>query len=198
MNSTPRLILASDSPRRKQLLSEAGFQFESGALPFDESYPPNIVKGQIGEYLATKKNEIHRDHYDDDAVIITADTIVLKGDLLLEKPKDEKVAFDMIRRLSGACHQVITGVCVSDPDKRSIFSEVTQVFFRHLTDDEINHYIENFKPFDKAGAYGIQEWIGMIGITHILGSYYNVMGLPVEKLYTVLKEQYAIVPLPLR
>ena len=101
----------------------------------------------------------------------------------------------MLKILSGSSHQVITGVCISNPEKKNVFSDVTQVYFRAVTDDEIQYYISKYKPFDKAGAYGIQEWIGMIGITHIMGSYYNVMGLPIEKLYNILKKEYSITPL---
>jgi septum formation protein len=182
MNLRHPLILASNSPRRQQLLREAGFSFEVYTEQVDESYPASLEKMEVGEYLARKKSAFYGKKLSG-AVIVTADTTVVLDNELLEKPADSKEAFAMLSRLSGRSHDVITGVCIAAPDGLDAFSVSTQVTFKELTNEEIDYYISNYKPFDKAGAYGIQEWIGMIGITGIEGSYFNVVGLPIQEVY---------------
>jgi len=187
MNLRHPLILASNSPRRQQLLKEAGFIFEVYTKLVDESYPDTLEKKSVGEYLARKKSAFYSKKLSD-AIIVTADTTVVLDNELLEKPADEKEAFGMLTKLSGRSHDVITGVCIAAPDGLDSFSVSTRVTFKELSNEEINHYINNYKPFDKAGAYGIQEWIGMIGITGIEGSYFNVVGLPVQDLFAALSK----------
>ncbi|MEQ8809226.1 MAG: Maf family protein [Imperialibacter sp.] len=181
------MILASNSPRRQQLLKEAGFSFEVYTEQVDESYPDSIKKSTVGEYLARKKSDFYGKKLSD-AIIVTADTTVVLDNQLLEKPADSNEAYEMLTRLSGRSHDVITGVCIAAPDGLDAFSVSTRVTFKELTNEEINYYISNYKPFDKAGAYGIQEWIGMIGITGIEGSYFNVVGLPVQELFAALSK----------
>ena len=187
------MILASNSPRRKNILEEVGYSFKAGAHETDESYPESLLKHQVAKYLATKKNRYHREIHPAE-LIITADTTVLLEGELLEKPADLDEAKRMITKLSGKRHQVITGVCISNATKEISFDDTTEVIFKDLSQDEIDFYVENHRPLDKAGAYGIQEWIGMIGISQINGSYFNVVGLPIEKLYNVLKEAFDILP----
>lgn len=183
------LILASNSPRRKQLLEEAGFQFEVKTIAFDEVFPHELASDRVAEYLAIEKNKAHREVFKD-GTIVTADTVVVFTDRVLGKPKDTKDAFKTLKILSGKIHQVYTGVCISDSEKQTSFTSCTEVKFNELTDDEINYYIEKYKPFDKAGSYGIQEWIGLIGVEWIKGSFVNVVGLPVDEVYRVLKQEY--------
>lgn len=188
MNSNRSLVLASNSPRRKQILEDAGFFFTVKTKPIDESYPANLPLRETAKYIAEKKAAVFVDELNEDELIITADTVVICGDSFLGKPKDYDEAFKMISLISGRSHQVITGVCLMDQKQKKSFDEVTEVFFKKLSDEEINFYITNFKPYDKAGAYGIQEWIGLIGIEKIIGSYHNVVGLPVQRLYEELKD----------
>jgi len=182
-----KIILASGSPRRQSLLKELGLDFRVEQREIDEVYPTHLKGKEIAEYLSGLKataflsNEIPDDH-----LLITADTIVCVDDKMLAKPKDFKHAQEMLQLLSGRWHEVITGVCLKSNKKEKIFSVSTQVRFKTLSSSEINYYIENYKPYDKAGAYGIQEWIGFIGISEISGSFHNVMGLPVQKLYEEL------------
>lgn len=185
------LILASNSPRRKQLLDEAGLQFEVKTIPFEETFPEDLNSEKVAEYLAIEKNKAHRDAFED-ATIITADTVVVFTDRVLGKPKDTKDAYKTLKLLSGKIHQVYTGVCISNSEKQTAFTSLTEVKFKELTDDEINHYIEKYKPFDKAGSYGIQEWIGLIGVEWIKGSFVNVVGLPVDEVYRVLREEFSV------
>lgn len=185
------LILASKSPRRKQLLEEAGFKFEVKTIPFEEVFPKELSTDKVAEYLAIEKNKAHQLEFPD-ATIVTADTIVVFTDQVLGKPKDAKDAFKTLKILSGKIHQVFTGVCISNPEKQKSFSSLTDVKFKELSDEEINYYIKNFEPFDKAGSYGIQEWIGLIGVEWIKGSFVNVVGLPVDEVYRVLKEEFNI------
>ena len=186
--NSKKIILASNSPRRKELLKNLNIPFEIKVKNTPkETYPENLLKAEIPEYLAIKKasfykNEITRS----DTIIITADTIVYCENRILGKPKNYNEAFEMLKLLSGRAHEVITGVAITSKDKQVVFNSVTKVFFEELTDDEIDYYIQAFKPYDKAGGYGIQEWIGMVGINKIEGSYYNVVGLPVQKLYSEL------------
>ncbi len=184
------LILASKSPRRKQLLEEAGFQFEVKTIPFEEVFSDEMSTEKVAEYLAVEKNKVHRSAFPD-STIITADTVVVFTDQVLGKPKDAKEAFKTLKILSGKIHQVYSGVCISNPDKQRSFSCLTEVKFKELSENEINFYIDNFKPFDKAGSYGIQEWIGLIGVEWIKGSFYNVMGLPIDEVYGVLRNDFA-------
>lgn len=187
MNLTQPLLLASNSPRRKELLASLGLKFEVRVKEVDEDFPLHLKRNQIAEYLASHKASAYKEELTSEA-IITADTIVCLGEQVLNKPADHGQAFEMLRSLSGRSHEVITGVCVQTLEQQTVFHDTTKVYFKALTDSEIEYYITNFKPFDKAGAYGIQEWIGMIGIECIEGSYFNVMGLPVQKLYQQLLE----------
>ncbi|RLD51850.1 MAG: septum formation protein Maf [Bacteroidetes bacterium] len=186
---TKKLLLASASPRRSQLLKDAGFDFTViGGKDIDESIPENLTGKDAAIYLANLKADAYSEEITADTILITADTIVCLNDTILGKPKDEKEAFEILQSLSGKEHKVITGVAVRSSDKQISLAGETCVQFKPLSADEINYYIRHYKPFDKAGAYGIQEWIGYIGITEIKGSYFNVMGLPVQKLYETLKE----------
>lgn len=188
-----RIVLASNSPRRRELMSGIDLPYEVFTLPdIDESYPSDLPKEQVAEYLSRKKSEAYRDHLKDDTLLITADTIVLLENEILEKPKDAADARRMLRTLSGKTHQVITGVCLTTKEKQKSFSVVSNVTFTHLSDEEIAYYIEKYKPFDKAGAYGVQEWIGYVAVEHIDGSYFNVMGLPIFRVNQELKETFGI------
>jgi septum formation protein len=180
------IILASGSPRRKQILSEAGIIFEVKTKPTPENYPSSLPVNQIAQYLAELKALAFADEIQD-KTIIAADTIVVLNDNVLGKPSNFDEAYTMLKMLSGKEHEVITGVCILSTDKKEVFSDSTKVIFRELAEDEILHYINEYKPFDKAGGYGIQEWIGQIGIEKISGSYYNVMGLPIHLLYQKLQ-----------
>lgn len=183
-----RIILASNSPRRRELLAGLGLEFEVRVLQgIDESYPATMPALETAEYIAAKKAAAYQSQMADDELIITADTVVIVGDEVLGKPADADEARAMLLKLSGRTHQVVTGVCLTTRQQSSHFSVRTDVTFKSLTDDEITYYIEKYKPYDKAGAYGIQEWIGYIGCTGLHGSYYNVMGLPVQRIYTELQ-----------
>jgi septum formation protein len=181
-------ILASRSPRRQQLLKELGLSFEIVIKDYKEDYPANFSGASIAEFLSHKKALRFRNEISDNEIVITADTIVWCNNKVLDKPSDYKDAVEILRTISGRTHDVITGVTFFSNKGDHTFSEVTKVTFDKLSEEEINYYIEKFKPFDKAGAYGIQEWIGLVGIISIEGSYFNVMGLPVQKLYTELKK----------
>ena len=184
-----RVVLASNSPRRRELLAGLGLDFEVRVLAgIDESYPAGLPALETAEYIAGKKAEAYRRSMADDELIITADTVVIVGSEVLGKPADEAEATMMLRKLSGCTHQVVTGVCLTTRDRSTHFSVRTDVTFKELTDAEIAYYIATYKPFDKAGAYGIQEWIGYIGCTGLHGSYYNVMGLPVQRIYSELQK----------
>lgn len=181
------IILASASPRRRQLLEQLGIDFTVKVIAgLDESYPAGLAWQEIPEYLSRKKAEGHTSLLSPDTMIITADTLVMLDGKPLGKPADAAEARRMLRNLSGRSHFVITGVTILTMEKSTSFSTTTEVFFDTLSDDEIDFYITRFKPMDKAGAYGIQEWIGAAGIRRIEGSYYNVMGLPLHSLYTAL------------
>ena len=180
MNWIPKynFILASKSPRRQELLKSLGIDFQVKTKDVDENYPPEISPDQIPGYLAEKKAKAFANELNNNDLLITADTIVVLNGKVLEKPDDYDHAFKMLSELSGKMHEEITGVCISSTKKPVVFSSLTNVQFKKLSEAEIDYYISNYKPFDKAGAYGIQEWIGAIGISHIEGSFYNVMGLP--------------------
>lgn len=180
------IILASNSPRRRELLSGLGLQYEVRTLPgLDESYPDGLPMKEIPQYISREKAAAYTIGADE--LLITADTIVWLDGEVLGKPGDEAEARRMLRKLSGKTHQVVTGVTLTTSSAQHSFASVSQVTFAHLTDAEIDHYVTCYHPLDKAGAYGIQEWIGYIGVTAIEGSYFNVMGLPVQRLYTELK-----------
>lgn len=184
-----KLILASNSPRRRELLSGLGLDFQVRVLPdIDESYPAELPALETAEYIATKKAAAYRQQMAADELIITADTVVIVGNEVLGKPADADEARQMLQKLSGRSHQVVTGVSLTTLQQQDSFSVTTDVTFKALTDDEIAYYIKKYQPFDKAGAYGIQEWIGYIGCTGLRGSYYNVMGLPVQRIYTELQQ----------
>lgn len=184
-----KLILASNSPRRKELLAGLGLPFEVRVLSgIDESYPDAIPVGDVALHIAGLKADAYRTTMAPDEIIITADTVVIVGDEILGKPVDEADAHRMLRLLSGRTHQVTTGVCIVAKEWERRFAVTTDVTFKTLSDEEIRYYVDTFKPFDKAGAYGIQEWIGYIGVTALQGSYYNVMGLPVQRIYEAIKE----------
>ena len=182
------LILRSNSPRRKELLAGLGIPFKTLVIQgIDESYPDTLPACDIAEHIAVKKAAPYRDTLiGTDNIVLTADTVVVLGNDVMGKPNDEQDAYRMLRELSGRTHHVYTGVCLTTANVQRHFSVCTDVTFKALSDDEIWHYIREYKPFDKAGAYGIQEWIGYIGITGIHGSYYNVMGLPVQRIYEEL------------
>lgn len=173
-----KIILASQSPRRKQLMEAAELDFDVIIADVDETNPVGMKGELVPEYLAKKKASAI-EALGHDALIIAADTIVLLDDEILGKPKDEADAKQILTKLSGRVHQVVTGVCMQKEEKQICFSITTEVHFRTLTNEQITHYVKQYKPFDKAGAYAIQEWIGMIGIEKINGDYYNVMGLPI-------------------
>lgn len=207
-----KIILASNSPRRKELLAGLDLPFEVKVIKgIDESYPASLDAYQVAEYISRKKAEAYRplldgadasssaeDSADEQLLILTADTVVIapteneqndqegKG-VILGKPRDAEDAHRMLRMLSGKTHHVVTGVCLTTSQAQRQFSVVTEVTFKPLSDEEIDYYIEHYKPFDKAGAYGIQEWIGYIGCTGLKGSYFNVMGLPVQRIYEELR-----------
>lgn len=183
------LVLASNSPRRKELLSELGIEYAVKVLPdIDESYPSSLRGEEIPLYISQEKADAYLPSLRPDELVITADTIVWLGGKVYGKPKNAMQACSMLRELSGQTHQVITGVTLSTPTMRKSFAVTTAVTFSALTEDEINYYVERYRPLDKAGAYGVQEWIGFIGVEKIEGSYYNVMGLPVKRLYEELKK----------
>ena len=182
------IILASNSPRRRELFGSLGLEFESKILPgIDESYPDTLIGQAIPMHIASKKAEAYRDTMAANDLIITADTIVHVKGQVLGKPTDAEDARRMLHLLSGCWHEVITGVSLMTKDIQHTFAVTTNVTFDKLSDEEIDYYIENYKPYDKAGGYGIQEWIGLIGVSKIDGSYFNVMGLPVQRLYRELK-----------
>ncbi len=179
--------LASKSPRRRQILENLGLSFSLKSQEMDENYPADLNLAEVPLYLAEKKASGFLGKINDDELIITADTVVVVENKILNKPENEVSAQQMLATLSGKTHQVITGVCLLTTSKKISFSDTTEVYFRTLEKKEIDFYIQHYQPFDKAGAYAIQEWIGMIGIEKIVGSYFNVVGLPVEKLYQALK-----------
>jgi len=183
-----KLILASNSPRRRELLAGLGMDFEVRVLPgIDECYPQDLQGGDIPLHICKKKAEAYHTNLQVDELLITADTIVWLDGQVLEKPKDEADAHRMLRALSGKTHQVFTGVCLTTTEKQVAFSCRSDVTFCQLTDEEINYYVEHYRPLDKAGAYGVQEWIGYVGVERIEGSFFNVVGLPVQRLYQALK-----------
>lgn len=183
-----KVILASNSPRRKELLAGLGIDFSVRIIKdIDESYPASLRGEDIPVFISGKKAEAYRRTMAEDELIITADTIVYDNDKVLGKPSSREEAINMLTELSGHAHEVITGVTICSRDKMKQFASVSKVFFDNLTEEEIEYYVDKYRPYDKAGAYGIQEWIGFVGVTRIEGSYFNVMGLPIQRLYKELK-----------
>lgn len=184
-----KVILASASPRRRELLAGLDVEFEVRALPdVDESFPPELHGGDIPLHISKKKADAYRPVMAADELVITADTIVWLDGVALGKPVDEADARRMLRNMSGKTHSVFTGVAITSKDSQRCFVAQSDVTFAQLTDDEIDYYIAKYRPMDKAGSYGAQEWIGYIGMSNIVGSYFNVMGLPMQRLYSELKE----------
>lgn len=179
------IILASSSPRRQYLMKEAGFQFTVEKPEVDESFPDTLPVEQVARYLALKKAEYFRKDIIHQ-LVVTADTVVILENQILNKPESRDEAITMLEKLSGKTHRVMTGVCILSAEKEESFDDTTEVTFKQLTKEEIEYYIDNYKPYDKAGAYGAQDFIGMIAIEKIVGSYFNVMGLPIHKVYTHL------------
>ena len=188
-----RIVLASNSPRRKELLSGLGIPFEvrvNGDI--DESYPSDLPPEAIPLHISRKKAAAYLQTMSADELIITADTVVVASGEILGKPVDASDAHRMLRLLSGTTHQVITGVCLTTTDHQVAFSVTTDVTFKDLSDEEIHYYIDHYRPYDKAGSYGIQEWLGYIGVTGLHGSYFNVMGLPIQRIYEELRKMGCI------
>ena len=187
-----RIVLGSNSPRRKEVLAGLDLKFEVEVIPgIDESYPDDLTADEIPAYIARKKAEAYLEKMTDNELLITADTIVVtygQPDRILGKPADREEAIEMLCHLSGHVHEVITGVCLTTKQKTVSFSVSSAVAFSNLEKDDIIYYVDKYRPYDKAGSYGIQEWIGYVGVEAINGSFYNVMGLPVQRLYQELKK----------
>ncbi len=182
-----KILLGSRSPRRKELLKKMDMDFKSVTIKTGESYPDQLPATEVPEYLAIKKSLAYK-KLKKDEMLITADTIVVFGGVILEKPKNKTAAEKMLKKLSGKKHKVITGVCLRSQKDILTFADVSEVYFKKLKNKDIKYYIDKYKPFDKAGAYGVQEWIGLIGIKKIKGSFYNIMGLPTAKLRDYLEQ----------
>lgn len=184
-----KIILGSNSPRRQELMAGLDIDFEVRIITdIDESYPAALKEEDVPAYIARKKAEAYKSSMADDELLITADTVVWTFEEILGKPKDRDAAISMLQKLSDHVHEVITGVCITSKDRQIDFSVFSAVSFSKLDDDEIVYYVDKYKPFDKAGSYGIQEWIGYVGVESINGSFYNVMGLPIQRLYQELKK----------
>lgn len=182
------LLLASKSPRRRELLADLRIPFNCVNIGgIDESFPDDMRPEDVPQYLANKKADAYSNCIKDDEMVITADTLVMKGNRIYGKPKNQEQAMTMLSELSGAVHKVVSGVCIATKERRSSFTCETEVKFADITEEDIKYYVENYLPLDKAGAYGIQEWIGCVAVEWIKGSFYNVMGLPVHMLYKELK-----------
>ena len=188
---TMKLILSSNSPRRKELLAGLDIPFEVRVVKgIDESFPNDLPTDEIAEFVSKKKAAAYA--VAEDEIVITADTIVVLDGEVLGKPRDLDDAAAMLRRLCGRTHRVITGVTLKNEVKQTSFSVVSEVTFKSLSDDEISYYVHRYQPLDKAGAYGIQEWIGYIGVTSLSGSYFNVVGFPVQRIYEVLRKEFGV------
>ena len=184
-----QIVLASQSKRRQQLLSDLGFSFTIvDTLDIDESAPNNLNYIETAEYIAHKKASTIKDKISKNQLVITCDTIVVHNNKIIGKPKNRDEAVMFLKTLSDSKHEVVSGVCILGYDKYKLFHDITTVWFDKLTDSDINYYVDKYKPYDKAGAYGILEWVGMVGILKIEGSYFNVMGLPTQKIYKELAE----------
>ena len=183
-----KIILASQSPRRRHLLEEIGIEFElAPSLDIEETYPDHLNTQEISMYLSELKATAYSSYLDRNVILITADTVVVQNNEIIGKPENYAHAYAILKRLSGSKHNVYTGVTLTSLSQQRTFLAKTKVFFDRLEDEEIQYYLENYKPYDKAGSYGIQEWIGYIGVQRIKGSFFNVMGLPVHQLYNELK-----------
>jgi len=187
-----KIILASKSPRRSFLMKEAGFEFEVKTREIDESYPSETPVEEVAEFLAKKKADGVMDFMENEEIIITSDTVVILNNKIYGKPKDKADAMQMLREISGTMHRVITGVCIRSREREVAFSDVAEVYISEMTDAEIEYYIDHCKPFDKAGSYGIQEWLGYVKVARINGSYATVMGLPVHRVYEILRGEFGI------
>lgn len=185
-----KIILGSKSPRRQELLKGLDISFEVRVIETEETFSLTMPSREVPEFLAIEKGKAHISFMDEEELIITSDTLVVCENEILGKPKDWEHAVEMLHKLSGKQHEVITGVCLTTSKKTISFSDTTKVFFKHLTEEQISYYVDKYEPFDKAGSYGIQEWIGYTGISSIEGSYFNVMGLPVSKLFDVLNKEF--------
>ena len=186
-----KIILCSNSPRRRELIAGLDIPYEIKVIGgIDESYPDDLDVMKVAEYVACKKAAAYT--ASDDEIVLTADTIVVVDGKILGKPHDKEDAKQMLRTISGKTHHVVTGVCLKSSAKQSQFSVVSEVTFKWLKEREIDYYVDKYSPLDKAGAYGIQEWIGYVGVTSIRGSYYNVMGLPVQRIYEELTSMYEV------
>ncbi len=186
MNLKQQVILASNSQRRQDLLKSVGIDFIVKSKNTDESYPATLNVNEVAKYIAKKKALAFKEEINDE-ILITADTVVINDSQILGKPNSEKEAFQMLKALNNGVHEVTTAVCILTKKEMHLFDDTTQVHFGELTDEEITFYIKKYQPFDKAGAYGIQEWIGMVAIHKIVGCYFTVVGLPVHKLFNYLK-----------
>ncbi len=186
MSKTVKIILASKSPRRSQLLQEAGFNFIVKTKETEETYPADLDVDEVAEYIAKKKAYAAKEFIEDGTVLLAADSIVIIENKIYGKPKDAEDAYRILSELSGKMHKVITGVCLLSSTKERLFSSISKVYFDPLSEEEIRYYVDKFKPFDKAGAYAIQEWIGLCKISKIEGLYSNIMGLPVADVYKEL------------
>ncbi|MDD6541710.1 MAG: Maf-like protein [Prevotella sp.] len=187
-NPYKKIILASKSPRRRELLAGLDLDFEVKVIPgIAENYPDSLPSELIPQYIAAEKAEAYKGSIAPDEVLITADTVVILNDEIMGKPKDDAQAREMLHKLSGKTHQVTTGVCLTTVSSQKQFHVTSHVTFKLLSDDEIDYYVSHYHPLDKAGAYGIQEWIGYVGVTRLEGSFFNVMGLPVQRIWEELK-----------
>ena len=183
-----KVLLASNSPRRKELLQGIDIDFEIKVLPdIDESYPATLPVEEVAEFIAEKKASSYTNNLKEDELLITADSVVILDGAIFGKPNNKEEANAMLTALSGKAHRVISGVCLATLEKQVSFSVTSEVLFSELSSEEIEYYIDRYSPFDKAGSYGIQEWIGYIGVEHLSGSYFNIMGLPIQRLYRELK-----------
>lgn len=182
-----KIVLASGSPRRQQFLKDLGLEFEIRLREIEEVYPNHLIADEITDYLAELKGKAFDNDLANNEILITSDTIVWHKNKALGKPKDAAAAFEMLKNLSNSTHQVITSVSFKTSEKVTTLHDYTEVTFSELSDEMIQHYISNFKPFDKAGSYGIQDWIGLVGVTSVVGSYTNVMGLPTHLVYDFFK-----------
>lgn len=196
---TSKILLGSKSPRRAELLSKAGFEFEQINYEVDETWPEEIINEAVPAFLAKKKADHYRSNLKPNELLITADSVVILNNKIIGKPEDVNDAKEILSRLSGNKHMVITGVSLTTMEKSIVFDECTEVYFDVFTAKEIDYYIEQYKPFDKAGAYGIQEWVGLCKVYKINGTFSNVMGLPVQSLYKkMVTELPEFLPLPLQ